>query len=164
MLLYILRHGEAETEDAIPDEKRALTTEGTINLKHTARAIVRMELRFDEVYCSPLLRARQTAEIILKSMKDKPKLTETELLVNGADFGKLFSLLGKHSEKSAVLLVGHEPYLSRLISMFIVGNTRATVEMKKGGLACVHVHHPVTSGLGELRYLLTPHLLRLLEG
>ena len=63
MLLYILRHAEAEAlSPSGLDSDRALSEAGAKRMKAVARAISRMEPDFDAILVSPLLRARQTAE------------------------------------------------------------------------------------------------------
>ena len=77
MELYILRHGKAQehTQSIVSDVKRQLTETGKKELECIAKAMKNLEIKVDEVISSPLIRAKQTAEITLKHVKSKKKST-----------------------------------------------------------------------------------------
>lgn len=163
MVLYLLRHGDSQTDPAIPDSERALTSEGLASIERVARALKSFNLQYDVMYSSPLLRARQTAEIALRMLEAKPAVTLTDHLKVGADFQKLFDLLNGHSPDARILLVGHEPYFSQLVSTLLVGTLEAKVDVRKASLCCLDVAHPVRPGQGTLKWLLTPQLVDLIH-
>lgn len=68
MKLYLVRHAEKESEGENPD----LTKKGIKQAKYLTRKL--KKIKFDEFYCSGLNRAKQTSEIISKSIKIKPKI------------------------------------------------------------------------------------------
>jgi phosphohistidine phosphatase len=163
MELYILRHGIAEeTSHSGKDRDRALTTEGREKTRAAARALRRMEVTFDTVLSSPFVRAWQTAEIIAEELGCQKILRECEALSSGAPLKGVIAELGKVSEMSAsVLAVGHEPDLSRLVSVLLCGSTEIAITMKKGGLAKLTCERP-EPGNSRLEWLLGPkHLSRL---
>jgi len=76
--LYLLRHGKAQehTNNIGSDSKRELTEAGKKELVCIAKAIKTLEVQVDEIISSPLIRAKQTAEIIIKHVKSKKNLSK----------------------------------------------------------------------------------------
>ena len=94
-----------------------------------------LKLSFDLILSSPYLRARQTAEIVAEALKARKKLELTDSLTPGGSPKKLVELLNQlQPAPESVMLVGHEPYLSGLVSLLVSGEARSAVVMKKGGL------------------------------
>ncbi len=156
MRLYLLRHGVAyDREDwqGKDDELRPLTDEGIVGMKREARSIGQMKLKLDAVITSPLVRARDTARIVAKTLD--MKVDENPLLKPGFDLQALDDLLLQYAESNHILIVGHEPDFSQVIAQLIGGGT---IGMKKGGLARVDIKTPHPPQ-GELVWLLTPSLL-----
>jgi len=155
--LYFLRHGEAADAGTWrgDDFRRPLTDRGRERLALQAEAMKHLDLAVDEIVTSPLLRARQTAEIVADALQIADRLVADERL--GADFGfaQLARVLHDHAKARALMLVGHEPSLGAVIGRLIGG---ATVEVKKGSLARVDLSR--TSELkGELIWLVPPRVL-----
>ena len=126
MDLYILRHAVAASrEDAhYPhDSERPLTAKGTAKLRRVVRGMKALGLSFDLILTSPFLRARETAEIVAKEM-GAARLERTPHLAPDGDLRALMAEIGSRGVAS-VLLVGHEPTLSQLISVLISGDERA---------------------------------------
>ncbi len=160
MKLYFLRHGIAE--DAVPpmrDAERKLTEEGIREMEGVGRGLQALGLDFDQILTSPLVRARETAEIAARALGREDRLRVCPNLASGARFGDLQRALEDLPSRSRVLLVGHEPDLSTLISDLIGGGA---VRMKKASLAMVDAMH-VEPDAGELRWLLTAEQLCLLD-
>jgi phosphohistidine phosphatase len=134
MELYILRHGIA-AEKGDPrypkDEDRPLTEEGQKKTLKVARRMKALGLRFDLILSSPLARARQTAEIAGSVLGCKNKL---KFSTNLAPEGNKRALLREIGRRPSVLLVGHEPYLSELISTLLSGTAGLRIELRKAGL------------------------------
>jgi phosphohistidine phosphatase len=156
MRLYFLRHGIAE--DRAPsgrDFDRALTAEGRARMVREAKTMAVLRLGIDRIITSPLVRAKQTATIVAASLDFGESLVVDERL--GAEFGPdpLAHLLAEHPDVDTVLLVGHEPGMSRTIGHLVGG---ARLDVKKGALACVELAGPSLRG-GELRFLLPPKVL-----
>src|SRR6185295_8830924 len=96
-----------------------------------AKAMKALELSFDLILSSPYVRARETAEIVADSFKAQELLELTETLIPGGDCNELISsLLRKRPVPDSVLLVGHEPSLSELISFLVSGGRSFPVVMK----------------------------------
>ena len=81
-----------------------------------------MDLRFNLILSSPFLRAEQTAEIVAESLKLKKRLAfSDELTPDGNPKALIRQLNELKPAPENVLLVGHEPYLSRLIALLVSG-------------------------------------------
>src|SRR5438046_3049450 len=138
MKLCILRHGiaaELGDDGSRTDRERKLTQEGREKLKRVANTLCEMGIQFDLILSSPFARARQTAEIIAASLECEKRLKFSEQLEPGATAGPLIQEMNRLSNPSdSILLVGHEPFLSGLISRLVAGNDESCFTLKKGGL------------------------------
>lgn len=165
MDLYLLRHGIAVdrgTKGCRQDAKRPLTSEGRQKLLPIAAALEILEVSFDAVLSSPYVRARQTAELIVRQMNCATRLQFTEHLQPGGSFLSLLKAI--HQIKptpGSVLLVGHEPDLSLVASRLISGSANAGFELKKAGLIAIRAGS-LRPGDGVLRFMLTPRQMRLM--
>lgn len=163
MKLYFLRHGKAVepgSPGAPDDAGRSLTPDGIEEMEAEAKAFEQLEIQPEVILTSPLLRTKQTAQIVARRLEPKGGLVESELLAPGCEFEQLENLLGKHAAADSVMLVGHEPDFSTLVGELIGRGGMALVELKKGGLAFVESPWPVRRGGGTLRWLLPPKVLR----
>ncbi len=160
MELYLLRHAIAVTrgtEGIRQDSDRPLTDKGASKLRRVVRGMQVLGLSFDLILTSPYLRARQTAEIVAKEMGVVAKLERTPHLAPDGDSRALIAEIASRSAASAsILLVGHEPYLSNLISVLVSGDERTQVTLKKAGL-CKLVASTLRYGrCSSLEWLLAP--------
>src|SRR5262245_56535456 len=91
--LYLIRHGIAEERsDAWPDDaKRPLTDQGMSRMRKAARGLERLGVSFDVVLTSPLVRARQTAEIVASAFSPKPQLVTIDSLAPGGSHAAVFA-------------------------------------------------------------------------
>ena len=156
MLLYILRHTEA-TEQGYEDAQRPLSSTGKEQSLAIASALKSLEIPLDAILSSTLERSIQTGRIVEKELNIK-KFSMTEHLIPGSDHLKLIKQLNELSYDQ-ILLVGHEPHLSALISLLVNGKTYTHIEMKKGSLALIETEKPIEKGKGTLKWLLTLDLL-----
>ncbi len=164
MEIYILRHGlagEASEWAPKPDWQRPLTEEGRKKIKKIAKFLKRADVDFDRILTSPYLRAKQTAEIVAKSLKLEKKLSLRQTLASEASPKSFAHALGRQGcYWRSVLVVGHEPFLSQLISLWVAGNTDAiSVTLKKGGLCKLSVRKPQAGRCATLEWLVPPKVL-----
>jgi phosphohistidine phosphatase len=152
MHIYFLRHGDASSNSQYSDSDRPLTDLGVRQAKHVGTLLQRMNAPIDVAISSPLKRAQETASIVL-STHENNLTTFSNLLINGSDPQQLFHHLDK-LRTSSVLLIGHEPYLSEVISLLIGGRKNGEIEMRKCSLALVNVSNPIHSGAGVLKFLI----------
>lgn len=157
MRVYFLRHGIAfeRSEWKGGDTERPLTNDGIGKIRNTAKTLVHLDLGLDAIISSPLVRARQTADIVAQELGLNAKLSEDKRLAPGFNESQLHVVLRDHARAGAVMLVGHEPDLSETIGTLIGGGR---IAMKKGGLALVELPD-AQSRRGELLWLLTPKWL-----
>ena len=161
--LYFIRHGVAEDRgDAWPDDaKRPLTDEGTSGMRKAARGLARLGVCIDIVLTSPLVRARQTAELVASGLDPRPSLVNVDSLAPDGTYAAVVADLEKHSRKSRIALVGHEPMLGELAARLI--GSRHAIEFKKGAVCCIDIQNLPPAGPGDLRWLLTPKIMRSLK-
>lgn len=138
MRCYFLRHGIAVEPDAWSgsDFDRPLTREGRERMEREAKGIAELSLDLDCIVTSPLLRAKQTAEIVADRLDMSGKLVEDTRLGGGFNLERLGALLSAHADAKAIMLVGHEPSMSITIGRAIGG---ASIELKKAALAGVEL-------------------------
>ena len=163
MDLFILRHGEAgqRVSAGRGDFQRSLTTAGQKEVSDIATSLKDLGIKLDIVISSPLKRAHQTASIVAKTFKIEKKMQGWAELSPEGNRLDLYNKLLQLKQQSSVLVVGHEPYLSEMISeMIFEGNNGGRIDLKKTGLARIRIVSSTPKFQGELRWLLTPKLLR----
>lgn len=160
MELYLMRHGIAEapeSEARKADARRRLTPEGSAKVRRIARSLRRMKIDFDLILSSPLLRSRITAEIVAEEMTLGKKLEITPLLAPDGSLEELVRDLGSRlAGRESILLVGHEPSLSTLVSILISGNTRSGITLKKGGICKLAIERIRYGRCATMEWLLAP--------
>jgi phosphohistidine phosphatase len=156
MELYFLRHGIAADvgPEGSGDVGRPLTAEGIEKIKEEARGLRRLGVRPSIVLSSPLVRARQTAELVRHALGLDSRIVDA--LAPGCDIVRLRDLIGEYRSAERVMVVGHEPDFSEMIGA-LTGGSR--ILLKKGGLARVDLE-TVGIGAGTLVWLLPPLALR----
>lgn len=168
MDLYVLRHGKAEERASTvkSDSKRALTETGTKDIQCISKSIRSMAVKFDYVISSPLLRAKQTAEIAFSYVKSKKRsIVFWNELKPESNPERIFKKLSALKPNSVVLLVGHEPVLSELISMIISpGNHDVSISIRKGGFAHLQCFPRDSVMVGTLRSIMTSKQLKSMRG
>lgn len=163
--VLVIRHAVAFERDRRrwPDDgKRPLTTEGIQKFRKGARGLARLAGPAEQVLTSPLVRAVQTAEI-LTAVTGWPAALEVPHLAPGQSTQQALALIREHSA-GCLAVVGHEPGLSRLVAIAIGGTaSRASIALKKSGVACLEFGRVVRPGGAQLLWLATPRLLRSLS-
>ncbi len=167
MDLFFLRHGiavESGTRKYI-DSERPLTEEGIEEMKDIARAMKSLKLDFDIILSSPFERARHTAEIVALKLKLTERLKLTPSLASGANPKAVIAeILERWPQKKSLLLVGHEPDLSHLISILLAGFNTSFVVMKKGSLCKLSTDALAFGRCAWLNWLLTPKQMIKISG
>jgi phosphohistidine phosphatase len=157
MDLFVLRHGKAgPSTNGSDDSKRALTVDGKNEIRKVAKWMQQKKFRFEVIATSPLTRAYETAEIVAQSLGQKDHIDVWEELGPDGDLDTICYRAAQYSEDSAVLLTGHEPMLSMLISRIISGNDTVSLILAKGGLAKIRNYSYDKRPSGDLQWLLTP--------
>ena len=164
MELYFLRHGLAGQHGDPKykaDSLRPLTSQGREKMRRASLGMQALGLTFDVILSSPYLRAKQTAEIVAQAYNKKNKtIYLTNNLLPPAPIEKLLREVNAQFPRSnSVLLVGHEPHLTEMVSSLLKCRNPLAIDFKKGGLCCLSAVPPNA----VLNWLLTPTQLGLLK-
>jgi phosphohistidine phosphatase len=157
MDLYIMRHGKAGHSSGGQDDRlRALTPAGRKEIRAIARWLKAEKIPFDLIASSPLVRARETAGILARTLGLKEQAVIWEDLSPGGDPDTVCFSATQSGGRGDVLIIGHEPDMSGLIGKIISPGGAVSVIFSKGGLAKIRYfsfddRHPS----GVLEYLLT---------
>ena len=187
MELYLLRHGESAKNagqgrgSKSSNRNPELTENGKKEITRIAKSIKRFKIAFDTILTSPLNSAAQTAKIISSTFKMKGNIVNCDELLPEGNSLELYNRLQHFALESSILIVGHEPYLTNIIDDIIShqrskGSPRRSVTnrtrmkgitriersivVKKGGLAKIRIISTTPELRGELRWLLTPRILK----
>ncbi|MFE1744900.1 phosphohistidine phosphatase SixA [Coleofasciculus sp. H7-2] len=136
MELYLIRHGiAAEASEDANDEERSLTREGHKKTAKVAKRLDEIGLRFDLILTSPLVRARQTAEILVAAGLC-PHLEESSCLAPAGDIKTWLSWLEAWQLGGGMklALVGHQPNLGNWAEILVWDATQEALILKKAGM------------------------------
>ena len=161
--LYLVRHAIAAERGAdYPDDsKRPLTSEGISRFRKEAKALAALDVDVDQIISSPLVRAKQTAEILAQAVPSQPSIEMSDALAPAGTPAAVFQELAKHMRKARIALVGHEPNIGELAARLI--GSRTPVEFKKGAICRIDFEVFPPKGHGHLRWFLPPRVLRKLS-
>lgn len=142
MKLYLVRHGLAgQHGDYADDNERPLTDEGKKKTARVARRLAESGLKFEKILSSPLVRARQTAEILVAeklgdSIEEFPPLAPDGKLRDWLNWWRGSAYRGP---ESSIALVGHEPDLGYWTESLVWGQSRGNLIVKKAGVIGIEV-------------------------
>lgn len=150
-----MRHGYAVPRGTEPDEERSLTPEGTEQIVNAAVVLARLNIAPTHIFCSPRIRARQTAEAVGDALGKRVEITED---VNFKfDMDILSDYVATYPGED-LMFVGHEPTMSAVIAAL----SGAEVEMKPGSLARIDLTSRAALR-GQLVWLIAPNVFNALE-
>src|SRR5262245_50983881 len=132
--LYILRHGIAVDHGTpgIPDDARPLTSKGERRMRQIAAGLRKLDLKLDRIITSPLPRARATGEIVADALELREQFETSNLLQTGTAAATIQRWLRERTE-DRLMLVGHNPTLSDLVSLLVTGTILTPIcDLKKG--------------------------------
>lgn len=133
LTIYLVRHEEAEPGIDIPDEYRALTAKGRARMRETAKLVMN-HARIDLFYTSPLVRAVQTAEILIGAFASSVPMLAVELIASPPTMAALVDLIDRTPDGvRGLAIVGHEPTLGELAAELLGGGMRLS-SFKKGSV------------------------------
>ena len=153
MRIYLVQHGASKSE--AEDPQRSLTEEGWQTVEKMVAYLTGAGVSVNRIKHSEKLRARQTAEILAAGLRPQNGIEQVSGMAPNDDVSAM--RISLHSEAENVMLVGHLPYLSRLLSsLLLVDENRPLVEFRMGGVVCL-----VRAENAQFRILwaLTPDLL-----
>jgi phosphohistidine phosphatase len=156
MRLLLVRHGIAAPlgGKVVRDESRPLTAQGRRHLRQVAAALVHLTAPPRAILTSPLLRARQTAEILAQAWGDlRPEIAPA--LAQG-DIRDIRRALASFNNEDTIVLVGHENWISEFTAHLLGGNSGRAFRYRKGGVALLEID----AGRATLLWFLPPRVFR----
>ncbi|MFL6602681.1 MAG: phosphohistidine phosphatase SixA [Steroidobacteraceae bacterium] len=163
--MLIIRHAIAFDRDRHrwqDDATRPLSPAGIRRARKAAAGLKKLTARPQRLLTSPLVRAKQTAQI-LSEVAGWPAAEETPELSPGQPALAVLDLLAQDRSKLTAV-VGHQPDLGYLLAACLLGGGGSlAVEMKKNAVACVSFDGKTRAGHAALKWLATPRMLRALR-
>ena len=153
MRLYLVRHGQAKSEQVDPD--RSLSDQGLWDVGKVAGFIGPLDIRVQEVWHSGKKRAEQTAEILSSALAEAPRLAAREGLSPNDPVAEVAEELSRRRED--LMIVGHLPFLDRLACGLLAGNELA--EMFVFGPAAMLCLARAEQGNWQVRWMIVPEVL-----
>jgi len=163
MRLLIVRHAIAVPHGTpeVPEDERPLTPRGEKRFRAAARGLARICRRPDVLLSSPLVRARQTADIAAEAWGEV-EVREADALAGGS-FEQIAAVVNKHADQKLVALFGHEPDVSTVVARLLGTSASERLTFKKGGAALLEVPGKMAEG-GALVWYVPPRVLRAVAG
>jgi phosphohistidine phosphatase len=162
--LYLVRHAiAAERGEAWPDDdKRPLTERGIARFRQVVAGLGRLDAVIDEILTSPLVRAKQTADLLSAGLDSNPPVKVLDALAPGHEPDQIMAQLARTAKRRRIALVGHEPGLGELAAHII--GARRPLAFRKGGVCRIDLVSLTSRRPGALIWLVTPRMLRQLRG
>jgi phosphohistidine phosphatase len=161
--LYLIRHGIAgERGSYANDDERPLDNKGRKQTKKVARRLYDLGLQFDLILTSPLVRSRQTAEILLEA-KLSSQIEESPYLAPSGDIHAWLDWLRNWRDgdnRNSLAAVGHEPSLSNWAELLVWGEVKERLILKKAGVIGLTIPESETPiGNSAMFWLTAPKFL-----
>lgn len=153
-----MRHGDADYGGS--DRDRNLSDLGIAQAQAAGRALMCLGMRPGLICTSELSRAKETGDEIKKYFQDA-EMISSEYLSPDSDQRQIVRSL-QSWQQGTILLVGHEPHLSGLISLLAAGSRAGRIVISRGAIAVIDFEGGVSYGSGNLRMLLQSGDLRLI--
>jgi phosphohistidine phosphatase len=161
MIVYIVRHalaGDRDPDRWPNDNLRPLTNEGRKRFQSFSKRLAKRGIAPGIIATSPLVRCRQTADILASRIPGHPPVVELDAL---APSSQLAPLLRWNTEQASahdeVAWVGHAPDVEELTAA-LIGDTQARIRFSKGAVAAID-YQSDEAGFGRLLWLATAKLL-----
>jgi len=158
--IYLVRHAiaAARGEDWPDDDKRPLTERGVSRFKEVIQGLAKLDVVVDEIFTSPLVRAKQTADLLAAGLPGKPSVKILDALSPGHTPASVMAQLARTAKRRRLMLVGHEPDLGELAA-HLIGAGRA-LPFKKGGVCRIEVESLSSRRPAALSWFMQPRMLR----
>ena len=158
--IVLVRHAPAEHRDPRrwpDDDDRPLRRDGARSFARAALGIAHLLERHGAAATSPLRRARQTVDLLgaaWRPARSPDVWTELRPEATGV------ALLAKASRAiprsgGELVLVGHEPQLSRVVGLAVTGESASVVRFSKGGAVALDFATSVVPGGGKIAWSIT---------
>lgn len=160
--LYISRHGEAVNIGApgvFSDFDRHLSEEGQAKIAKQAKGLQRLGAHWDKILTSPLVRARQTAELLNRDVGAPIEFCDA--LGDSPSLGQIQKILAGLAEKR-ILLVSHQPFIVQLTAYLLTGRRDVSFNYSTGTMACLQSYQLQDEPRGELAWFMSSETLQTL--
>jgi len=138
MSIYLVQHGLCLPKDI--DPSRGLSDEGMKKVGMIAEVAAGYKVQADSIMHSGKKRAKQTAEIFAAALKPSGGVFVRKGLAPMDDAGKVAMELDPASN---MMLVGHLPFMERLVSQLTTGSTEhRPFKFQNGGIVCLDRDDP----------------------
>ena len=153
MKLYLVQHGEAMNKDI--NAERPLTEKGHSDIKKISDLFTQADITLTQIIHSGKLRAKQTAEYFVKNISGS-SLTKVNNNINPNDDLQPLMQQLKSWDKDT-LMVGHLPYLAKVVSQLTTDNeTSLSVSFKPGTVVCLQRDDKMH---WQINWMIRPELL-----
>ena len=167
MKLYLVRHATATehfTNKIRTDAERPLVEDGKKEAHTVALALKQLGANPDLFFASPLIRARQTAEIFAEVFGQKHEVELTESLAPGGLASALYKELSQHKRVSEAFFFGHMPDISRLAATLLWAGTEFDMPFKKAAVCRIDIYDCPPTNPGTLKWFITPKIASAIAG
>jgi phosphohistidine phosphatase len=160
--IYLVRHAIAEERgDKWPDDAmRPLTHGGAARMRRAIAGLRALDMKVDVVLTSPLVRAVETAELLVEELRPVPELRYLSALAPGGSPAKIADAVAAVHATRGVALVGHEPDLGELAA-WLTG-LRTALAFRKGGVCRLDLVAPAATRSAQIVWVALPKMLRAL--
>ncbi|WP_373540413.1 phosphohistidine phosphatase SixA [Chamaesiphon sp.] len=168
MYLYLIRHGIAVEPDPLAldpmadDEARSLTKLGRKKVEQVADKLAKLDLKFELIITSPLVRAHQTTAIFIAKQLSPNLEVSPELKPSGnlVKWLQEWDARPTGTNITHLALCGHEPNLSEWAELLIYGQVCHKLILKKGGIIGLKfANDRIAIGTAQLWCLLPPKFI-----
>ena len=162
MKLFLVRHGialDGLNAEVRSDAQRPLTLEGRDETEQVAKGLKKSGVKIDHLVSSPLVRARQTAEIFHEVFKLEKEIEICHALAPGGHHTDLYKVL-KASKQESIALFGHEPDMGELAQTLLCADF--AIPFKKAGVCRIDVFEMPPSSPGILKWFMPPKISKML--
>jgi phosphohistidine phosphatase len=162
MDLYIIRHawaghfGDPQWPD---DSKRPLTEKGKARFADVAGVLVERGVEPTLIATSPMLRCRQTADILAANLAGHAEVVERPELLPEGDFERLWAWTAEQARNHLqIAWIGHCPQVNRY-AVALIGLSEGSIRFSKGAAAAISFKDDLAPSMGELQWLVTAKML-----
>ncbi len=151
MRLYLVQHGEAVAKEVDPE--RPLSDKGRGDAERLAEVLARRGVRVGRVLHSGKRRAAETAAALARSLAGEAAVARRDLDPNDATDAIAYEATGWDDD---TLVVGHLPFMARLVGRLVAGHEDAgVVAFEPGSMVCLER----SDGDWTIAWMLRPELL-----
>jgi len=152
MELILWRHAEAEIGE--PDLGRKLTPKGEKQARRMSEWIHTHLPQNAKIYVSPAMRAQQTASALADI--SHRKLRTMDEIAPGATADEVLAAVDWPKARATIVIVGHQPTLSKLVLTLMGADQRAGMRFNKGAIAVMQLERLSSTWSAELLSLISP--------